>query len=246
VLSGIFEATRRHRRILLGGSSAVVAAVAPAAVAAPGWAITAVIGPALVAYTLVVVILLVGAWLTPAPAALWVETRPAAFRTPPGVTGVYLGLLLVLCGAVEVAVLAAADVPWWGDGAWRTVLLGVYAVAVVRVILDGWLGTGVRLSPDGLVSGWRSRLVPWAALDLGEPVVSRGGQVLTVRFRDPDLVPGRRRWRVSFAVGNVDGAFLADAVAHYVAHPRDRAGIGTPAGYEQLLRSLGRWVHGDL
>jgi hypothetical protein len=241
VLITIFEATRRHRRSLLAATSALVVAVAVVAVLAPERVVGAVIRPALIAYTAVVVLLIAGAWLTPAPAALWVERH--AFRTPPGVTGVYLSLLMVLFAATEVAVLLLADVAWWGDAAWRTVALAVYLLAVVRVVVDGWRGMGLRLRPDGLVADavWGSRVVPWAALDVAEPVqLSRSGSVLTLRFSIPDLLAGRRRWRARYDVGNVDGAFLADAVAHYVAHPRDRTAIGTDDAYDRLLRAVGR------
>jgi len=44
---------------------------------------------------------------------------------------------------------------------------------------------------------------------------------------------------VAAYLARVDAGFLAAAIAHYLAHPEQRSGIGTPAGHDELRAALG-------
>ena len=77
------------------------------------------------------------------------------------------------------------------------------------------------------------------------PAVRRGVQPRSRRrAAQPHLrYPLRRRNRQRVAVAaylaRVDAGFLAAAIAHYLAHPEQRSGIGTPAGHDELRAALG-------
>ncbi|TDB95198.1 hypothetical protein E1091_10345 [Micromonospora fluostatini] len=192
------------------------------------------------------------------PAALAVAgpTGTAAFRAGPHRSFGWLGTMQVMFFAIVVT--GAVD-QWTEAGAERplrylvqlplvpfTVLLAAVFVAQVVTVVRGRVG--VDLTPAGVEvrEPLGVRTIPWAALAPGAPGAWSGGQMLYLDVRYPDLVTGwGLRWgsRRSPGIGlghlNVHPEFLAAALRHYVDHPEERAGIGTPVGYDRLRRALG-------
>ncbi len=115
-------------------------------------------------------------------------------------------------------------------------------------------GRGVRLlrrrrvaahrSGGGLAIGWWRR----SARGLGTGVRPSGGAYsLVLAVEQPSLIHGyplrrRNRQRVAVAayLARVDAGFLAAAIAHYLAHPEQRSGIGTPRGARRAARGARR------
>ncbi|MEV4134283.1 hypothetical protein AB0J72_19185 [Dactylosporangium sp. NPDC049742] len=120
------------------------------------------------------------------------------------------------------------------------VLLGVVVAALMVPV--AWRGYAVELTPAGIRSRGplHRRVLPWQALaaqaghqagrvwlvvDRPELVLQRGVPVLDSRER-PTLSSRRA------------APALAEAIAWYLAHPGERAGIGTPAGFDRLRARL--------
>ncbi|MBO4210581.1 PH domain-containing protein, partial [Micromonospora echinofusca] len=127
-----------------------------------------------------------------------------------------------------------------------TLLLGVVVALLVVVVLRG--RPRVVLTPDALtvVEMFHTRIVPWEALAVGRPLRPSTPYQLVLIVARPELVTRRGlRWggpgNVWVSVQNlaVHPWFLADVVRYHVDQPAARAGIGTEAGYQDLLRTLG-------
>ncbi len=96
----------------------------------------------------------------------------------------------------------------------------------------------------GLAISWWRR----SARGLGTAVRPSGGAYsLVLAVEQPSLIHGyplrrRNRQRVAVAayLARVDAGFLAAAIAHYLAHPEQRSGIGTPRGARRAARGARR------
>ncbi|KXK61491.1 hypothetical protein AWW66_13420 [Micromonospora rosaria] len=180
----------------------------------------------------------------------------AAFRAGPHRTLGWFSVVLLMSfgtlvvGPVDQWAEASAEGLSWYLGqlylvpftALFAAVLGAQVVAVVRG------RTGVGLTPTGVEvrEPFGARTIPWAALAPGTPGAWTAGRALDLDVRYPDLVTGwglrwgsRRSPRIGLDYVNVHPGFLADVLRHYVDHPDERAGIGTPAGYDRLRRALG-------
>ncbi|WP_238016802.1 hypothetical protein KZZ52_43680 [Dactylosporangium sp. AC04546] len=120
------------------------------------------------------------------------------------------------------------------------VLLGVVAVALMVPV--AWRGYAVELTPAGIRSSGplHRRVLPWQAL--AAQAGHQAGRVWLV-VDQPDLVLQRgvpvldSRERPTLSAGRA-GPVLTEAIAWYLAHPGDRACIGTVAGYDRLRARL--------
>ncbi|MEU3456837.1 hypothetical protein ABZ671_25025 [Micromonospora sp. NPDC006766] len=167
------------------------------------------------------------------------EVSGGAFRSPRPTF--FLGLALPHLCAIAIFVLVGS----WTARYEHTVnpgwLLAVALIAApIGLYVPGlWRGVGVILTPDGIRSdGYlRTLMIPWDALaDVQplQPADARGEVRLT--YTRPELLRGTggllRRDRIYFE--GTDRDLIADAVAHYAAHPAARSAIGSHTGYENL------------
>ncbi|MEV6813271.1 hypothetical protein [Micromonospora sp. NPDC051296] len=173
------------------------------------------------------------------------EVTRCAFRSPRPTF--VLGLTLPHLCAIAILVLPglwtaryeqAVDPGWLLVVALTAAPIGLYLPAL-------WRGVGVILTPDGIRSDryLGTLTIPWDALADVQPVQpadARGEVRLT--YTRPELVRRTglplRRDRIYFE--GTDRDLIADAVAHYAAHPAARATIGSHTGYENLQQ-----VHAD-
>ncbi|MEH1016090.1 hypothetical protein V6U90_23635 [Micromonospora sp. CPCC 206060] len=125
-------------------------------------------------------------------------------------------------------------------------LLGVVVGLLVVLVLRG--RPRVVLTPEVLtvVEIFHTRIIPWEALTVGRPRRPSTPYQLVLTVARPELVTRRGlRWGrpgnvwVSVQRLAVHPWFLADVVRYHVDQPAARAGIGTEAGYRDLLRTLG-------
>jgi hypothetical protein len=162
--------------------------------------------------------------------------RPARFTVANGTftappSPVYAG-----SQAIVFMCLSAAIVPVRSEIAWSAVLFSVVLFWPIVVALLVIQHPRLELDPGGLtIREMRSRRIAWDQLAPGGPLppAKRRQGELTLRFTGPSyygLPPGDR---IPISWMDVDPAFLANAIRHYVEHPEHRAAIGTA---EELSR----------
>ncbi|MFF5225383.1 hypothetical protein [Dactylosporangium sp. NPDC000521] len=187
------------------------------------------------------------------PAAFTVDAAAGAFRTLPQPNHVLqaVGMALMSANMTTFTVnfhTMEPDPPIrdpfghsMGD---VMVVLAVMLVVLTALQIAGvWRGIGVQLGPDGLKD--RSLLgtltVPWDALTTASlPPTTPTALVLRLTYARPELVrvAGLPLTRRQIRTDTVNALFLAHAVHHYLVHPERRQGIGTAAGYTELISAL--------
>jgi hypothetical protein len=174
------------------------------------------------------------------PAFLTVRPDGPSFDTPISSFTVYfftafLGMSMVNVTTIVRNLGERAEL-WQLDAA----ILVFYLAAVAICFRAAWDHLGVRLRPDGVLhrGPLGSLFVPWASFDVEYPAwpVDNSDR-LRLEYQGPARVRGIVERR-SMTVINVDRGFLARTIQHYVAHPEDRAAIGTDAGYSRLMQAL--------
>jgi hypothetical protein len=158
-----------------------------------------------------------------------------AFTVPAAASARYWALV----GASSVAAFAVAGV----IADWR-----VHHAYQVGAPVGAALAIGLALRPGGLViypdrlteRAWRPKLsIVWSALAPGGPPLPLAGtSTLAVPVRQPAPPESLASATIPLDELDVDPAFLATVVRHYVEHPEQRANIGTPEGYERLWTAL--------
>jgi hypothetical protein len=138
------------------------------------------------------------------------EITDGGFATPRGPGALY-GALALLAILAATVVLGRAEVAGLTAHLAWLILLAVPAAALAFVVRGAWRGTGVTLTPAGVrVDAYHRRVfTPWDEFSGDTRLVFSGTE------------PG----------------FLVAVLRHYVAHPEDRASIGTDTGY-QVVRDL--------
>ncbi|WP_146605618.1 hypothetical protein [Micromonospora craterilacus] len=167
------------------------------------------------------------------------EVTGGAFRSPR--PSFFLGLVLPHLCAIAIFVLPGSWTARYEhvvDPNWLLVV--ALSAAPIGLYLPGlWRGVGVILTPDGIRSDryLGTLTIPWDALADVQPVQpadARGEVRLTYTrpelLRRTGLLPHRDR--IYFE--GTDRDLIADAVAHYAAHPAARSTIGSHTGYENL------------
>lgn len=141
---------------------------------------------------------------------------PAAFGSPRLGSGVLMGASVLPGATLLISGLG------YGVASGEHVVFGIPAIIGTLVFVGysmrlAWIGPGVRLTPAGVLADGLngSVLVPWTELDPDQPV--------TPGDNDFELRVGSRK--INFE--GVDTDFLREVIEHYVAHPDDRAAIGT-------------------
>lgn len=166
-----------------------------------------------------------------------VDEAARAFSTPP--SGI-----LPLAGVAHVAVLGL--VLLYPPAFWNGTFLDRIELpaVIIAFLLYGRMlirGETITLTPEGVHAdkGRGSLSFPWDALDPANPPVVDTGEI-DLAYARPDLVrtTGLVAGSSSLTVSNVGLPMLAAALRHYLAHPAERAGIGTPAGHERLLQAI--------
>jgi hypothetical protein len=238
MIDTVSATTLRHRYailllgILVAGGNAVAVAFAPAVAQRLLWPLIVVA---------VALLILGGRSMRIRPARLVLEPQIRAFGTPVPAWPVYLALSGLLALSAQAGALMRTDRLGWsnliGDSP-LLILIGLWVVQAAR-------GHGAQLRPEGVrqshVLG--SLMVPWEAVPvgfLGPP--TRRPTTLRLAYAEPQLV---RRFgfplsRHAICTDNVDAAFLAAAIQHYVDHPERRVAIGTHDEYQRLLAELAR------
>ncbi|MGX6607404.1 hypothetical protein ACWKSP_35555 [Micromonosporaceae bacterium Da 78-11] len=171
--------------------------------------------------------------------ALLIGPGPA-LRTPRGAAFVLLGLLHLTAVTMFVALGTMATSEGPDRRAWLFLVLGL-GLPLPMYFRGLWRGIGVTLGPAGLTADLAagSLFVPWDAFATDQPVTRPGDNEagLLLALARPELVTrtglSLRRRLVSF--DGPGAGVLAGAIRHYVAHPSDRAEIGTASGYERLF-----------
>jgi hypothetical protein len=253
VLSTSFTGTVRRRRLIVGSAGVFAAIMVCLQLAtAPGTAVRVTLPLPLLVLTPVALVLALTALSQVRPAVFTVDSRTAAFRTPPHAAHVYTAVGVIFAGAGEVSFRLALPVARpdsaVNDLAWQllngcfTVTTAVIVVAGARLVVSAWRSVGgVRLEPAALVdkSPLGTLIVPWEALAPTYPYPSAPTEKhLVLTYARPELVRrrGLRFSRRRINTDNIDTVFLGYAIAYYVAYPQMRSTIGTMAGYAELLR----------
>jgi hypothetical protein len=113
----------------------------------------------------------------------------------------------------------------------------------VGVAIAWWImlrGPSVTFVPVGLViRTFRTHRVEWDAFAPGGPPpppspVTR----LELRLAQPSLAERQPWLALPVRALAVDPTFLANAIHHYVDHPKHRAAIGTPEEYDRLHTAI--------
>lgn len=174
------------------------------------------------------------------PAFLTANSSRSAFDTPvsPAQFLVFTAFLAFNTHSLTVLRPEADDLAFFrvADPVLDAVLLALLAL----LFTTAWRDLGVRLRPDGLLDrqALGSLFVPWEAFEPGQPpVIGAKNSELVLTYRHPELV--RRRGVIIFGrralrIQNVDRAFLATIIDHYVRHPELRPAIGSSAELSRL------------
>ncbi|BCY07869.1 hypothetical protein L3i22_029570 [Actinoplanes sp. L3-i22] len=160
-----------------------------------------------------------------------------AFRTRPSGT-----LAVVGVGHLATLGLLLLYPPDFAHGSFQDrFLLPTVAAGFLLYWRTLWSGDGITLTPAGVHADKARGTVtfPWEALDQAKPPVVESNE-LEIAYRRPELVKatGLLVFREWLTIGSVPLPTIAAALRHYLAHPEDRAGIGTTAGHERLFRAI--------
>ena len=259
MISAILAGTARRPRRVLGGAMALAGVfVAVHQLSAPMSGVRFAIPAMVIALALAAITLAGSALKRWRPAAFTVDAAAGAFRTLPQPNHVFQAANAVFTSAYMITFTVDLRMMWPGSAAPEllghstddvmVVLAVLLVVLTVLQIAGVWRGMGVRLGPDGLKD--RSVLgtltVPWDALTTSSlPPTTPTALVLRLTYARPELVRAaglpltRRRIRTD----TVNALFLAHAVHHYLVHPERRRGIGTAAGYTELISALYSAAH---
>ncbi|MEV4138923.1 hypothetical protein AB0J72_43010 [Dactylosporangium sp. NPDC049742] len=254
MISAILAGVARHPRWVLGGAVALAGVlVGVHLLSAPDSDLRYAI-PVLPPLLGLAALVLASVALTRRrPAAFTVDAGAGVFRTPPPANHV-----LQAAGSAFMAttmIMAAANSrtmqrDWPSpDPAVRftddvmVVLACLLVVLIVPQIAAVWRGIGVELGPDGLKdrSALGTLTVPWDALTTASlPPTTPSALSLRLTYARPDLVraAGLPLTRRRISTDTVNALFLAHAVHYYLVHPQRRQGIGTSAGYAELMTAL--------
>ena len=177
------------------------------------------------------------------PAVLIANPARPAFDTPvsPAQFLLFTAFVIFFAHSTTTSIQGLRDGGFlWPIDAALVVLL---PALLVLMFTTAWRDLGVRLRPDGLLDRQMlgSLFVPWEAFEPARPpVIDAAISELVLTYRHPELV--RRRGVLIFGrrairVQNVDRAFLATIIDHYVRYPELRAAIGTEAELVRLTPS---------
>ncbi|WP_328475211.1 hypothetical protein OHA21_18030 [Actinoplanes sp. NBC_00393] len=197
--------------------------------------------PALVAFTMISLLLAVLALAVERPKNLVVQPGIPAFSAPP-----HPGLVLIALGYFPIGTaMAGSAIRDWRSEPFSSDLVPAlgYAAVLALWIVIAWGDTSTQLRPDGLWQhGIMGRLfVPWDAAPVipAPPPASRDRTILLTYGR-PELV---RRYGLQLhpnrlRTDHIDPGFLGAAIRYYLAHPERRPDIGTRDEYERVLPRL--------
>ncbi|GIE55789.1 hypothetical protein Aoc01nite_11910 [Actinoplanes octamycinicus] len=227
-------AVDRHRRpiVLTAVTLTAAALAARAAGADPDPLAAGLAVPLAVALLLVFPIMVAPVWRKRTGLRLDEPTR--SFRTPrTGVVPLFGVIHLTLLG---ILLLIPADTPKY------RLIVPVAALALLGYARALWYGLGVTLTADGVHADkyTGSLTFPWEALDPDRPpkVVSHE---VEIHYHRPDLirVTGRLVRRRTVITEGIRPELVAAALRHYLAHPAERARIGTRDGLDRLAEATG-------
>ncbi|MFG1990255.1 hypothetical protein ACGFJ7_09790 [Actinoplanes sp. NPDC048988] len=199
----------RHRRATLLGGAAVLVVLALAHRGA----------------------LLLGAAVVLALLAWFVAERPRTpsmpgFATPRGPALILAGLAhFALIATVLSLGLTEPDRTAW------VVLLAATLTPLPFYGYGLWHGTGVTFTSSGVRADRLTGTLfhPWPALAETQPRNDLDGEITVALAGAPEA---------TLTFDKTSGAFVAAALRFYLAHPAERAGIGTPEGYRRLTAGI--------
>ncbi|MEV6349177.1 hypothetical protein [Actinoplanes sp. NPDC051851] len=239
MITGLSQWLVRYRRALVGGTvSLSVLLTAIAASAESAGAPVAVID-AILAGSAVLVLSLIGFTEPGRVREFTLERRDGELRTRSSGFPVAFGLLLITMANLLAGLGVRESTHVRFDPAWAA-LVAFFGGGVFFFLRSLWYGSGVTLTPDGLVTERKlgTVTVPWEALR----GVHRPGETgaVTLSFARPELVTTTG---VVFRKDRVEAELirpqpLAVAIRHFVDRPAERDSIGTEAGYERLRAAV--------
>ncbi|MGI5183404.1 hypothetical protein ACQEVZ_44815 [Dactylosporangium sp. CA-152071] len=254
MISAILAGVARHPRWVLGGAVALAGVLVGAhLLSAPDSDLRYAIPTLPPLLGLAALVLAVVALTRRRPAAFTVDAGAGVFRapSPPNhvlhAAGAAFMSATIIMFAVNSRTLPrdrpAEDPAGWFMGDALLVLACLVVVLSVLQIAAAWRGVGVQLGPDGVKDrGPLGTLtVPWDALTTASlPPTTPTALSLRLTYARPDLVraAGLPLTRTRIRTDTIDALFLAHAVHHYLVHPERRQGIGTAAGYAELMTVL--------
>ncbi|GII25153.1 hypothetical protein [Planosporangium mesophilum] len=233
--SPIIAGTFRRRGLILG--AAIVASIAWFLISGQAeWRIWE-----MVPFVALLAGLAWGAWSRRRrPEAFVVDSGTPAFGTGLSSADVYWAFAMLL---VEANLAARERSSWVSGPGWFAAAVSLWCLGVLVAALVLLRFQGVQLRPAGLVVSrlFGTLIVPWEALAPGYPVpMPAKADSMPLTYVRPELVRHRgltigRRW---VHIPEIHAGFLAAAIRYYVAHPQDRAAIGTETEHDRLLRAL--------
>jgi len=213
---------RRGRTVLVWTAAVLFLAMIVATVVShvPGLAITLLIltGLAAIAFLLV-----------PAENELVRTDGALDLQGDPGLVALGLAHLGLIASIYVLGVHDSATTAW-------IVLLLFFAVPFLFYGPALWVGTGVTLDPDGILTRKQSGSVwiPWEALAESQPPPDPDGTIV-LGLQRPSLIT-RVGWPLD-PERLPRHPVLAAAVRYYAVNPSERASIGTAESYDRMLEA---------
>jgi hypothetical protein len=239
VITRFFANAGRHRRVILVVALFLTAGYLLVHAWVPNLGERAF--PALVAASMIFLLLGVLAAVRGRSKAFVAESSVPAFSTSPQPTLTFLAL-----GYFPIGIAMAGNVVRdWGSEPFlpdQLMELG-YSVIVVLWTVAAWRDRSVQLRPDGLwqrgITGWL--VIPWEAAP-AVPALPPPPTARTVRltYGRPELVRrhGLHVMGHRLRTDDIDPRLLCAAIRYYLGHPEQRPAIGTRQEYERVMPQL--------